>query len=110
MIKDMHIEGYEKFCLHLDRLAFLAREHKVLTTKTLSKVYNNCNDKQGNEKHNLDNAIIKETCIFGQTLMVALGKNKLTLEDIKKCQQNQKYLYKVFFKPDYEPLVEEIEK
>ena len=110
MIKDMHNEGYEKYCLHMDRLEIMSKEYKAITIKTLQEVYNGCYNKKGDEKLNLENAITRETCNFGKTLLFVLGKSKLTVDDLARCQNNKKYLYKVFFKPEYEPLVEEIDK
>ena len=93
-------------CLLINNLNLYER---TISLETIVKKYKDCYDKSGDEKHNLNNAITIETCDFAKKLMFILNKSVLTVEDVQNCQESKDYLYRVFFQPDYEPLVEEIE-
>lgn len=102
--------GYERFCLYMDRLNLLVKEYKVITHKQLEKINKECFLVPGNEKHNLDAQVQLEVCHFVEQLMNIMKKSKLNEQDVQKYMQSKDYIYRVFFKSEYEPLVDTLEK
>ncbi len=99
--------GYDNFCYLMDRLQVLVMVYKDVKPSTLSKIYKNCFDEQGNEKHNLDVEVQRETCEFTKKIMDVTKFP--TIDDIAFdiIKDKKKYIYDKYFKP-YEPKVETI--
>lgn len=101
--------GYNNFCVLMNRLNVLVAVNKELTPSKISKIYNKCFDEQGNEKHNLQMEIDRETCELAKRLIDITKFTKIDDIAFDIINDRKEYIYNTYFKP-YEPKVETIDE
>lgn len=106
---DMHKIGYEKYCLELDRILDLVKKDVILTAKDFER-FGNVEKIKGNEKQNLEADTMRDACILGKKLLFVMNKRCFLEEDVEKILESKEYIYRTFFRPDYEPIVVDFEK
>lgn len=106
---NMHKIGYEKYCLELDRILELAKKDVILTAKDFER-FGNVEKIKGDEKQNLEADIMRDACILGKKLLFVMNKHCFLEEDVEDIINSREYIYKTFFRPDYEPIVVDFER
>lgn len=110
MRKDMHNIGYGKFCDDLARLEQIARDNIVLTETDFTTSYREYRRMKGNAVNNLNCDLYEDACRLGRKLLKVLNLTGIIEDEIVDLQNSKEFLYNAFFKDDYEPLVEEMER
>lgn len=103
------IKGFKKYCFDLDRLTDLVGEKVVLTAQDFAKIGNKeINTKD--EQLKVAQEALKDACILGNKLLFITNKKCLTLKDVNDIAESKEFIYRAFLKPDYEAIVEELNK
>lgn len=103
---DIHKSGYENYCLHLDRISRLVQEKMIVTDKTFVALAAKANG----YTNQIEKDVTREYCLLGRKLLYVMDKTCLTENEMKAIMDSKEFLYRTFFKPDYEPLIDEFEK
>lgn len=103
---DIHKIGYEKYCLHLDRISRLVKEKIIVTDKTFVELAAKANG----YTNEIERDVTREYCLLGRKLLYVMNETGLAENDMKVIMDSKDFLYRTFFKPDYEPLIDEFEK
>ena len=102
------LSGYDQFCWDMDNLSELLKLCKNLNNRKLTKIFNQSNIITDNESENVHNKMVKDTSTFATKLMFALNIDKLTPQDMNRYLESKHYIYSIFFRPEYEPVIEEL--
>lgn len=101
--------GFKKYCSDLDRLTDLVGQKVVLTAQDFAQIGNKVINTK-DEQLKVAQEALKDACILGNKLLYITNKKCLTLKDVNDVVESKEFLYRAFLKPDYEAVVEELDK
>lgn len=105
------IGGYNDYCLQMDSLKQMVNHYKVINNKLLVGIYKAIKEQLQvlSETQKVRAELQQDACALGVDLLQILKLKQIDTRTFDKYYECKEYIYRIFFKPDFEPIVRDFE-